>query len=237
MKVHHKDEPDFTKPLLKISAEAKERILSRLGFLYGEDEAQKWLPELKRILKVYCAHKDPAFEDSESNFNPANRFTENDIILITYGDLLRSEGKSPLATLAYFMEEAEQLKGIINTLHILPFFPYTSDRGFSVTDFRVVDPHLGSWKDVEEIGKRFKLMFDGVLNHASSKSHQIQEMLQGNPEYKDFAVAFKSPDELTPEQRSPSITCWSVTNNDWWMWVPAQNTVFWRKTAKREAEL
>ena len=75
-------------------------MLSRLDFLYGEDEARKWLPELERILKIYCAYKDPAFEDSERGFNPANRFTEKDMILIAYGDLLRSEGESPLATLA-----------------------------------------------------------------------------------------------------------------------------------------
>ena len=200
-KIPHYDEPDFTRPLLSIPAEVEELMLSRLSFLYGEDEAQEWLPELERILKVYCAYKDPAFEDSERDFNPASRFTEKDMILITYGDLLRSEGKSPLAALANFMEEAEQLKGVINTLHILPFFPYSSDRGFSVTDFKVVDPNLGSWKDVEEIGKRFKLMFDGVLNHASAKSPEIQEMLQGNRDYKDIAISFRSPDELTPEQR------------------------------------
>jgi len=227
MRILHSEEPDFTRPLLSIPEEAEERMLSRLGFLYGEDEAEKWLPELKRILKVYCAHKDPALEDREKDFNSAERFSEKDMILITYGDLLRSEGRSPLATLAYFMEEAEQLKGVINTLHILPFFPYTSDRGFSITDFRVVDPNLGSWKDVEEIGKRFKLMFDGVLNHASSKSPQIREMLIGNPEYMDFAVSFKSPDELTPEQRkiivrprtSDLLTEFQSIDGPRWLWT------------------
>ena len=81
MRIPHNEEPDFTRPLLEIPAEAEERMLSRLGFLYGEDEAQKWLPELKRILKVYCAHKDPAFEDSERDFNPASRFTETPCFL------------------------------------------------------------------------------------------------------------------------------------------------------------
>jgi sucrose phosphorylase len=226
-RIPHYDEPDFTRPLLEIPAEAKERMLSRLNFLYGEDEAEKWWPELERILKIYCAQKHPDFRDAEENFNSANRFTEKDLILITYGDILRTHGRSPLASLAYFLEEAEQLKGILNTLHILPFFPYTSDKGFSVTDFRVVDPDLGSWRDVEEIGKRFKLLFDGVLNHASSKSPEIQEMLNGNPDYKDFALIFKSPDELTPEQRqiivrprtSDLLTEFSSIDGPVWLWT------------------
>ena len=92
MRIPHKEEPNLTKPLLEIPAEVEERMLSRLDFLYGEDEARKWLPELERILKIYCAYKDPAFEDSERGFNPANRFTEKDMILIAYGDLLRLKG-------------------------------------------------------------------------------------------------------------------------------------------------
>jgi glucosylglycerate phosphorylase len=226
-RIPHRDEPDFSRPLLKIPVAAEKRMLSRLQLLYGPDTAGKWLPELKRILKVYCAHKDPTFLDMERDFNPSDRFSEKDMILITYGDLLSSEEKSPLEALAHFLDAAERLRGVINTLHILPFFPYTSDRGFSVTDFRAVDPNLGSWKDVEKIGKRFKLMFDGVLNHASTKSSQIQEMLNGNPEYKDFAVSFRSPDELTPEQRkiivrprtSDLLTEFQSIDGPRWLWT------------------
>jgi len=46
------------------------------------------------------------------------------------------------------------------------------------------------------------LMFDGVINHVSSKSRWFQEFLNGNPYYKDFFITYDSPDELTPEQRS-----------------------------------
>ncbi|HDZ90965.1 MAG: sugar phosphorylase [Deltaproteobacteria bacterium] len=226
-RVPHREEPDFTRPLLSIPREAEERILGRLSLLYGGDEARKWLPELERILKVYHAYKTPTFEEAEKDFNPEERFSEKDMILITYGDLVRSEGRSPLATLAYFMETADRLRGVINTIHILPFFPYTSDRGFSVTDFKKVDPNLGSWTDVEEIGRRFKLMFDGVLNHVSANSPQIQEMLHGNPEYRDVAIVFRSPDELTPEQRkiivrprtSKLLTEFQSIDGPVWLWT------------------
>jgi hypothetical protein len=137
------------------------------------------MPELERLLKIHYADKSEAMIHAEKDFDPTERFLEKDLILITYRDLFRSEDRSPLASLAFFLEEAEERRGIINTINILPFFPYTFDRGFSMVDFRSVDPNLGSWRDIEEIGKRFKLMFDCVLNHASSKSLEILEMLNG----------------------------------------------------------
>ena len=198
-RVLHKTELDYTLPLLNIPDISRQRIFNRLSLLYGEEKAKEIMPELERILKVYYAFKPPEMIENEKIFNPNERFTERDIILITYGDLLRGEEHSPLATLAKFCDT--YLEGSINTLHILPFFPYSSDRGFAVIDFETVDPHLGTWHDIEELGKRYQLMFDGVINHVSSKSRWFQEFLNGNPDYKDFFIAFDSPDALTPEQR------------------------------------
>jgi sucrose phosphorylase len=137
----------------------------------------------------------------EKDFDTSERFTEKDTILITYGDLLRGEGRSGLQALDNFLNERTRLKDAVSTLHILPFFPYSSDRGFSVIDFRAVDPNLGTWHDIEELGRHFRLMFDGVLNHCSSRSPAFQEFLNGNPQYKDVVISYRSPDELTPEQR------------------------------------
>lgn len=198
-KTVHMQEPDFERPVYELPAEARERIFKSMCFLYGEDVAEFYLPELERILKVYYAHKTPEKIRQEKDFNQENRFTEEDVILITYGDLLRGKEHSPLATLARFCDT--YLEGTINTLHILPFFPYSSDRGFSIVDFETVDPHLGSWKDIEDLENRYQLMFDGVINHASSKSRWFQEFLNGGPYYRDFFITYSSPDELTEEDR------------------------------------
>ena len=64
-----------------------------------------------------------------------------------------------------------------------------------------MDPNLGSWEDIEDLEYRYQLMFDGVINHVSSKSKWFQEFLNGNPYFKDFFVAYDSPDALTSEQR------------------------------------
>jgi len=198
-RIAHNPKANYHRPLLPIPEEARKKIFSRLAFLYGRETANKTMPELERIMKVYYAFKPPRMIEKERYFEPKERFNEKDIILITYGDLLRGKERSPLVTLEKFCDT--YLKGTINTLHILPFYPYSSDRGFAIIDFETVDPQLGVWRDIEELGLHYHLMFDGVINHVSSKSRWFQEFLNGNPLYKDFFVAFKSPNELTREQR------------------------------------
>lgn len=198
-KTLHNPEPDYTRPLLKIPKSLHRQIYQRLCFLYKESVAQSTMLELVRILKVFYAHKPPKLIKTDKNFEPSERFTQKDIVLITYGDLLRGKERSALATLAKFCDT--YLQGNINTLHILPFFPSSSDRGFSIIDFETVDPNLGSWDDIEDLESRYQLMFDGVINHVSSKSRWFCEFQNNHPYYKDFFMAFKSPDDLSPEQR------------------------------------
>ena len=221
----HNQEPDYSKPLFKIPADIQERLFTRLSFLYGEAVAESYMPELERILKVYYAHKSQELIDKDKYFDLENRFTEKDVILITYGDIFHGEERSPLATLAKFCDF--YLEGTINTLHILPFFPYSSDRGFSIIDFETVDPHLGTWQDIEDLESRYQLMFDGVINHVSSKSRWFQEFLNGNPYYKDFFISYNSPDDLTPEQRrmifrprtSDILTQFETINGPVYVWT------------------
>ena len=193
-------EPDFTRPLFKLPHGARERILQRLQVLYPDSVPGSVLAEIERILQVFYAHKPLDLIEREKHFNPAERFTERDVILITYGGLLYKRHQSPLKTLGDFC--GTYLRGNINTIHILPFFPSSSDRGFSIINFETVDPLLGSWSDIEALETRYQLMFDGVINHVSSKSRWFIEFLAGNPEYEDFFIWFASENELTHEQRS-----------------------------------
>ena len=226
-KIRHYEYPDYNREPLKIPTSAREKIFQRLCFLYGESEAKRYLPELERVMQVYYAHKPPERIVAEQSITKRDRFNERDVILITYGDLLRSETSSPLASLVHILEQVPGFKKAINTLHILPFFPYSSDRGFSVTDFRNVDPKLGSWQDIAKIGDSYKLMFDAVCNHTSSKSKAFQKLLSGNPEYKDIATVYLDPNELTPEDRelivrprtSDVLTKFQSINGPIWVWT------------------
>jgi hypothetical protein len=193
-------DPDFTRPFLEIPLKARERIFSRLSFLYGESEAKQWFRELERVLKVHHAHKPQELIAAEKNYDPTDRFTERDMVLITYGDAVKGERGSTLAALHQFIQTFS--RGGINTIHILPFFPYSSDRGFAVVDFKAVDPKMGTWDAIRNMGADYDLMFDGVLNHCSAGAQMFREFLRGNPIYNDFFIAYDSPDDLTPDQRS-----------------------------------
>ncbi len=226
--VHYK-EPDYSKPVPFLTEQQKQKLHKRLEFLYGKNKADEYIPELERIIRVYFAHKPEELKQRESYFNPENRFTEKDIILITYGDLIRENGVPPLETLSKFAQS--YLEGEINTLHILPFFPYSSDKGFSVIDFTSVDSHLGTWDDIEKLEKKYALMFDGVFNHVSSKSRWFREFLNGARYYRDFFLSFKSPDDITPEQKklifrprtSDILTKYDTINGPRYVWTTFSN--------------
>lgn len=193
----HLPEPDYTRPLLVLSDALRQRMLDLLTLMYGSDAAAEMEPELERLLRVYHAHKPQSLIEADAAFRPADRFSERDVVLITYGDLLTTQGSKPLQVLAAFLRRF--MRGSINTVHILPFFPYSSDRGFSIIDYEEVDPRLGSWDDIAVLAEEFRLMFDGVFNHASSRSRWFQSFLNGRPGFSDFFVAFSTRDAIDPD--------------------------------------
>jgi len=194
---HHYLSPDYENHVFEVSDEFRKKIQEKLTLLYGREQAIECYPELERIMKVYFAYKTPKMLQWEEGFTPKERFTEEDVILITYGDLIHNRSEKPLQTMKELSKK--YLNGVFNTIHILPFFPYSSDRGFAVMDFEEVDPQLGSWEDLLDLKSDFKLMFDGVFNHVSSKSRWFQEFLNQNPNYSDFFTVFSTTSEISPD--------------------------------------
>lgn len=95
-----------------------------------------------------------------------NLWDERDAVVISYGDSIRSPNNPPLDCLADFMDR--HLKGIVSAVHILPFYPWTSDDGFAVSDYERVHPDLGDWEDIRRISQQFRVMGDCVINHCSA---------------------------------------------------------------------
>lgn len=112
--------------------------------------------------------------------------SHKDIILITYGDQVSKFHDPTLETLHEFMNS--HLKGIINSLHILPFYPSSSDGGFSVVSYNAVDPKMGSWREIEAISKDYRLMVDGVINHISQFSDWFKAYLAGDSYFQDYFI-------------------------------------------------
>ncbi|WP_349768669.1 sugar phosphorylase [Rhodobacter sp. NTK016B] len=124
-----------------------------------------------------------------------NLWSEADAMVITYGNTISDGSHKPLDLLHDFLER--NLSGAVNGVHILPFFPYTSDDGFAVTDYYKVDASLGDWSDIRRIGKDFHLMSDMVLNHVSSQGTWFNDYLQGKAPYDRFFKEASPEDDLS----------------------------------------
>lgn len=153
------------------------KILEHLVALYGESVGRETFARLTLLIDQA---RRPAGGGRQAGL------TERDAVLITYGDQVRAPNEPPLQTLADFC--AQHLAGIVNTIHLLPFYPYSSDDGFSVIDYRAVNPALGTWDDVARIGANFNLMFDAVINHVSAQSAWFQKFLRDEPRYRDYFI-------------------------------------------------
>ena len=172
---------------MQISEVLQTRILDHLKFLYDDDEAARVWQKLESMLDDYCQH-----HLSLVLADQAGPLTERDAILITYGDQFREPGHPPLQTLHQVL--AESLGHVVSGVHILPFFPYSSDDGFSVIAYTQVHPDFGTWAHIEDMGRDFRLMFDAVINHVSRHSTWFQRFLAGDPAYADWFIDIEPDD-------------------------------------------
>jgi sucrose phosphorylase len=178
-------------------------IRNLLEHLYGADAARTILPRLVRILDAHRSRKT----GSEQRAARAD-FSGRDSILITYGDQVREPGVKPLRSLAEFAEQ--HLAGVVSAIHLLPFYPASSDDGFSVKDYLAVDSALGDWSDIARLRERFDLMFDAVFNHLSAQSQWFQRFLQDDPNYRDYFVTVEGEPDLSRVVRPRALPLLTV---------------------------
>lgn len=115
-------------------------------------------------------------------------------ILIAYGDAIQEIDQPPLESLRQFL--CERLTDVFTAVHILPFFPYSSDDGFSVIDYRKVRSDLGNWSNIKAIGKYFELMTDLVINHVSSESRWFKDYLIGKDPFRNYFLECEPAHDL-----------------------------------------
>ena len=171
-----------------------DRIKARLQHLYGQDGDAV----VGRLQDVIETRRQQIAARSQTEWNEA------DAVLITYGDQLSTEGETPLQTLTSWLCRTG-IERLINTVHILPFSPYSSDDGFSVIDYRQVDPALGSWDDIAALGEHVNLMFDLVLNHCSQESSWFQAYLRGEEPYTRYFIEADPALDLSGVTRPRSL--------------------------------
>jgi sucrose phosphorylase len=132
---------------------------------------------------------------SHDQVRPSDLWDQSTTVMITYGDSFLSDKEKPLITLKHFLDE--YCEGLINSVHILPFFPFSSDDGFSVMDFSCVNEALGEWRDIESISQNYRLMADLVINHCSSRSLWFQNFIKGEGPGHDYFYTESLEADLT----------------------------------------
>lgn len=157
------------------------RIELLLARLYAPPAAQSACAQIQALMERYrpvlAAARPPA----------PRAIDQRTALLITYGDQVRPDpgaAATALATLGGFLDA--HVSEAVTGVHILPFYPSSSDDGFSVIDYYAVDPALGTWDDIARIGAHFDLMFDAVINHASAQSEWFQQFLRGEAPGRDY---------------------------------------------------
>lgn len=190
-----------------------EEMIRKLEFVYGKEITTYLQDKLTNLMNEYSSKL-------ATTNKPKEFVTEKDAVLITYGDSIKEEGKAPLQSLHEFLNEniGDKLSGV----HILPFYPYSSDDGFSVIDYYEVNKDLGNWEDIKSLSGNYDLMFDGVINHISAKSEWFQEYLKGNEKYKEYFVeADPSLDysKVTRPRALPLLTEFETANGPKHIWT------------------
>jgi len=187
------------------------RILDCVGRIYGLEEVPRFMGRLQIMLRRHLTRLPRT---------SSHGLSEQDAILIAYPDQVRDAEKAPLASLKGFA--GQYLHGLVNGIHLLPFYPSSSDDGFSVLDYRSVDPAYGDWGDIKRLGRSFRLMFDAVLNHASVRGDWFQAFLRNEVPLKDYFLCVDGNPDLSAVTRPrtlPLLTEFSTADGDRAVWT------------------
>ncbi len=170
------------------------KIKSLINFVYGESFSEAHL-------KVLLEKIDNA--GSVITGKRKAGWDEKDIVLITYADQFSAPGEKALPVFTRFYNE--WLSRSFSHVHLLPFYPWSSDDGFSVIDYHEVAPETGSWRDVAELKKSASLMFDFVCNHMSAKSKWFENYINQTPGYEDFFISVDPETDLSAVTRPRAL--------------------------------
>ncbi|MCG7390352.1 alpha-amylase family glycosyl hydrolase [Pantoea sp. ACRSB] len=183
-----------------------ETITALLDKIYADTFPQA---ARERLLRQIAAARDAIKLPRKAHWD------EQDVVLITYADQFREADVPTLQTFSRFYQQ--HLQSTFPLVHLLPFFPYSSDDGFSVIDYHQVNPLCGDWPDVARLHQETRLMFDFVCNHMSAHSAWFKHYLALDPGWDDFFISMPPATDLsgvTRPRTSPLLTPFEMANGE-----------------------
>ncbi|MFZ5103435.1 sugar phosphorylase [Enterobacter roggenkampii] len=174
--------------------QVNEKIKALINLVYGKTFSEAHLHMLlENIEKAACVITE----------RRKMGWDEKDIVLITYADQFSEKGEKALPVFTRFYNK--WLSHSFSHVHLLPFYPWSSDDGFSVIDYHEVAPETGTWRDVAELKQTTSLMFDFVCNHMSAKSAWFANYLKQMPGYDDFFISVDPETDLSAVTRPRAL--------------------------------
>ncbi len=150
----------------------------------------------------------------------SDQWSEKTTVLITYANsITNTNNMSPLSSLQKFV--SSKCQQFIDTVHILPFFPSSSDDGFAVKDYYNIDNEFGDWKDIINISKSFRVMADVVINHGSSEGVWFKNFIKGEGRGHDYFLSFDNTFDITEVVRprtSPLLNTFDTHDGTRYLW-------------------
>jgi glycosidase len=200
------------------SIDPLEQIRKTLDRLFPQGQADTTCQALKGLMDKYSG--DETILRKRRKYRDQLVLNEKDAFLITYADTIQKEGEKPLRTLGRFLND--HVKDAVTGIHLLPFFPSTSDGGYAIVDYKAVDPGLGTWDDIEALSSQYRLMVDFVINHVSSKCEWFTRFLGGDPGYQDYFI-WADEDVEMPEvfrpRAAPLFTRFETPAGEKYVWT------------------
>ncbi len=200
------------------SIDILEQIRVILGDLYPEGDTERTFQPLKQVMEQYA--RDETILKKRQKYSDQVVLDERDAFLITYADTIYNERERPLRTLSRFLDR--YVKDAVTGVHLLPFFPSSSDGGYAVIDHKEVAPRLGTWEDIKRLSDRYRLMVDFVINHVSSRCEWFKRFLEGDKRYQDYFI-WDDKDMEIPEvfrpRASPLFTPFDSATGKKYVWT------------------
>ncbi len=188
-----------------------QRVKAHLDVIYSKDYPETLASDLVEAMRYPGEVLEPPPYE--------NYWDQSDCWMITYATSIHEAGQPGLETLRTFCDR--HLAGTINGVHILPFYPWSSDDGFAVIDYYAVNEDAGSWDDIRSISGDYRLMADVVINHASSQSAWFQNFISRKDPGKDYFKEARPEDDLSKVVRprsTPLRTEVETMDGVRWVW-------------------
>ena len=165
------------------------RYYDELKWLYCElyNNATQAFDYFMKVLRDYYTEREDALKELDliREASP-DWFKGNDMLgMLMYTNCFAKNLKGVKENLGYIKESG------VNYLHLMPLLESPegrSDGGYAVSDFRKVDPKLGTMEDLADLAREchannMSLCLDFVMNHTSEDHEWARKAKAGDYEY------------------------------------------------------